>query len=87
MTKFEPFGERLVVKIVQETEKTESGLVLNETPKELSNKGVVEELGPDVKDYLKKGDTVLFNKGAGILYESEYRVLHERDVLGKITEV
>ena len=85
--KFQPFGERVVVKLVQLDEVTESGLVITTASREHSNKGVVEAIGEEVKDYIKVGDTVIFNKGAGVLYSDnseDFRVLHVRDILGKV---
>jgi chaperonin GroES len=86
--KFQPFGERVVVRILQLEEVTESGLVITSS-KGLSNKGIVEAIGEEIKDYIKVGDTVIFNKGAGTSYSNnseDYKVLHIRDILGKIIE-
>ena len=56
------------------------------TSKENSNKGAVVAIGEDVKS-IKIGDTVLFNLGAGVSYSTssdDYKILSEKDVLGKI---
>ena len=87
--KFQPFGERIVVKVLAIDEVTESGLIVTTKSKEHSNRGLVEAIGEEVKDYIKTGDTVIFNKGAGTMYTSnsdDFRILSIRDVLGKITE-
>ena len=87
--KFQPFGERVVVRLLDLNEVTDSGLIVNTLSKEHSNRGIIEALGEEVKDYIKEGDTVIFNKGAGVSYSSEsedYKILNVRDILGKITE-
>ena len=87
--KFQPFGERVVVRLLALNEVTESGLIVNTLSKEYSNRGVIEVLGEEVKDYIKTGDTIIFNKGAGVSYSNnseDYKILNVRDILGKITE-
>ena len=84
--KIQPFGERITVKVIAQEETTESGLIVA-TSKEKSNKGIVEAIGEEVKDYIKVGDTVIFNLGAGTSYSDgtgDYKVLNVRDVLGKV---
>lgn len=85
--KFQPFGERIVVKLLALDEVTDSGLIVTTLSKEYSNRGIVEALGEEVKDYLKIGDTVIFNKSAGVPYadsSESYKILNVRDVLGKL---
>ena len=84
--KIQPFGERITVRVLAQEETTESGLIVA-TSKEKSNKGIVEAIGEEVKDYIKVGDTVVFNLGAGTSYSDgtgDYKVLNVRDVLGKV---
>ena len=81
----QPFGDRVVVKILL-TETKVGGLLVTPTSKENSNKGEVVAIGEDVKS-IKIGDTVLFNLGTGLSYSTssnDYRILNEKDVLGKI---
>lgn len=97
MTILQPFGERILVKVVPEEETTAGGLLVKPTDKNSSNRGVVEAVGEGtvLKDGTIKplsisvGDMVLFNKGTGTkIYEGEdiYIVLHSREILGKLIE-
>lgn len=84
--KIQPFGERVTIKVIQDEEVTLGGLVTI-TSKEKSNKGIVTALGEEVKDYIKVGDTIVFNQGAGVSYtdgSDDYKVLNVRDILGRI---
>ena len=84
--KIQPFGERITIKIIAQEETTESGLIVA-TSKEKSNKGIVEALGEEVKDYIKVGDIVMFPPNAGTSYSDgsgDYKVLNIREVIGKV---
>ena len=89
----QPFGERILVRVITPEETSVSGLLVKPVDKESSNKGIVEAVGEGtlLQDGtirplpLKEGDGVLFNSGAGTkLYDGNevYRLLHIRDVLG-----
>ena len=91
----QPFGERVLVKVLSEEETTSGGLLVKPVDKDVSNKGIVEAVGEGtvLQDGtvrpldIKVGDVVLFNLGTGTkVYNSNevYRVLQVRDVLGKI---
>lgn len=95
MTIFQPFGERVLVKIVAQEETTESGLLVKPVDKDNSNRGIVEAVGEGtlLQDGTLKplsisvGDYVLFNAGAGtkINEGSEtYTILNAREILGKL---
>ena len=82
----QPFGEKIAVKILKEEEMTLGGLI-TVSFNDNSHKGEVVALGEEVKDYIKVGDTVIFNQGAGVSYkdnDAEYKILNIRDVLGKV---
>ena len=84
--KIQPFGERITVKVIAQEETTESGLIVA-TSKEKSNKGIVEALGEEVKDYIKIGDIVIFNPNVGTSYSDgsgDYKVINAREVIGKV---
>ena len=89
----QPFGERILVRVITPEETSVGGLLVKPVDKESSNKGIVEAVGEGtlLQDgtirplSLKEGDGVLFNSGAGTkLYDGNevYRLLHVRDVLG-----
>lgn len=93
----QPFGERVLIRVVNPEEKTSGGLLVKPIDKELSNRGIVEAVGEGtllqdgtIKPLnIKEGDLVLFNPNAGTkLYESNeiYKIVHIRDILGKLVK-
>jgi chaperonin GroES len=93
--KIRPLQDRVIVKRVQEEEKTKGGIIIPDTAKEKPIEGEVIAVGsgklqddgklraPDVK----KGDRVLFGKYAGTevkLDGIEHLILREDDILGVI---
>ena len=90
-----PLGDKIVVKVIEETETTPGGIFIPDTAREKPQKGEVLAAGPGklLEDgkreemEVKIGDTVLFTKygGTDIKIESqEYKILSVRDVLGII---
>jgi len=88
----QPLGDRLVVKPLEEQEKTKSGLVLPDTAKEKPQEGKVIAVGSGrllddgtvKKLEVRAGDRVLYGKYAGTevrLREEDYLILREDDVL------
>jgi len=93
--KLRPLNDRILVKRVEEEEKTKGGIIIPDTAKEKPAEGKVVavgngKLGDDGKRIpleVKKGDRVLFGKYGGqeIKVEGEeYLILREDDVLGII---
>ena len=92
--KLKPLGDRLLVRPVEEEEKTPSGIVLPDTAKEKPQKGKVLAVGDGKLDDGKRipldvaeGDEVLYSKygGTDIVVEGEdLLVLRESDVLAKV---
>ncbi|TET30844.1 co-chaperone GroES [Candidatus Aerophobetes bacterium] len=85
--KMKPLGKRIVVKALEQKQKTEGGIYLPETAsKEKPQQGEVTAVGNEFKG-VKIGDKVIFAKygGTEIKIEGEdYLVLGEDDVLGII---
>jgi chaperonin GroES len=85
--KIKPLGKRVVVKALEQEQKTEGGIYLPETAsKEKPQQGEVTAVGDEFKG-VKIGDKVVFAKygGTEIKIEGEdYLVLGEDDVLGII---
>ena len=92
--KLKPLDDYVVVKPVEEEEKSEGGIVLPDTAKEKPQKGEVLAVGPgkllasgDRKPpAVKAGDMVLFGKWGGneIKIEGEeLKILKESDILAK----
>jgi len=90
--KIKPLGDRVVVELLEEEEKTKGGIVLPDTAKEKSQKGKILAVGPGrildngqrVSLEVKEGDKVLFAKYGGTevqLEGKELMILQERDVL------
>jgi chaperonin GroES len=90
-----PLQDRVIVKRVEEEEKTKGGIIIPDTAKEKPIEGKVIAVGkgkaneegklraPDVK----KGDHVLFGKYAGTeikLDGVDHLILREDDILGVI---
>ena len=91
--KIRPLQDRILVKRVDEEEKTSGGIIIPDTAKEKPQEGKVVAAGPGkmgddgkrIPMELKKGDRVLFSKYAG----SEIKVdgveqifMREEDILG-----
>jgi chaperonin GroES len=90
-----PLQDRLVVKRVEETETTKSGIIIPDSAKERPLQGEVLAVGSGkrledgtvVKLDVKKGDRVLFGKYSGTeikLDGVEHLILREDEVLGVI---
>ena len=90
--KLKPLGDRIVVKVLSQEEKTKGGIVLPDTVKEKPQEGEVKAVGTGrVLDNGQKlpldvsvGDRVLFSKYGGTEVKvdgDEFLILSERDVL------
>ncbi|MFP3959181.1 MAG: co-chaperone GroES [Spirochaetaceae bacterium] len=64
--KIKPLGDRVLLKIQQEEEKTKGGLYIPETAQEKTQQGLVVAVGDD-KDAIKvkEGQQVMYDKYAG----------------------
>jgi chaperonin GroES len=92
---FIPIRDRLLVKKIEDTMKTKSGLTLSDDTKERPTKGEVLAVGEGklnddgklIPMIIKKGDQIVYPKYAGhpIKFEgTEYLILDENEVLGVI---
>ena len=90
---FRPLGDRVLVRRVEEEEKTKGGIIIPDTAKEKPQEGSVVAVGPGARDDsgkvqpldLKAGDRILFGKWSGseIKLEGEdLLIMKESDVLG-----
>ncbi|MFW6188830.1 MAG: co-chaperone GroES [Planctomycetota bacterium] len=97
MAKIEPLEDRVVVKPIEEEEKTSGGIFLPETAKEKPQQGEVVAVGPGkVLESgergalsVKKGDRVLFSKFGGTevnVDADELLVMRESDLLAVIED-
>jgi chaperonin GroES len=93
--KIRPLQDRIIVKRVEEEEKTKGGIIIPDTAKEKPQEGKVIAVGPGkvTEDgklqpmSVKKGDRVLFSKYSGTeitIEGEEHLIIREDDVLGVI---
>ena len=93
--KIRPLQDRILVKRIEEEEKTKGGIIIPDTAKEkpqegrvvAAGKGKLAEDGKLQPLDVKKGDKVLFSKYAGTevnIEGEEHLIIREDDVLGVI---
>jgi len=93
--KIRPLQDRILVKRIDEEEKTKGGIIIPDSAKEKPQEGKViavgnGKIGDDGKTQpldVKKGDKLLFSKYAGTevnLDGEEHLIIREDDVLGII---
>ena len=91
--KFRPLHDRVVVKRIEDEEKTAGGIIIPDTAKEKPQQGEVVSVGPGGRDEagklipidVKPGDRVLFGKWSGTevkLDGVEYLIMKESDIMG-----
>ena len=90
---FRPLGDRVLVKRVEEEEKTKGGIIIPDTAKEKPQEGEVISVGPGGRDDsgklqpldVKAGDRILFGKWSGTEVKLEGKdllIMKESDILG-----
>jgi chaperonin GroES len=92
-----PLGDRLIVRAIEEEEKTASGIVLPDTAKEkpqigevlAAGEGKFDDNGKRIPLDVKKGDKVLYSKYGGTETKDpktgeDLLVLRESDVLATV---
>ncbi len=83
----QPMGARVLIKPLEQDNKTASGLLLPETAKEKPQTGLVMAVGDDEDIKLKVNDKVLFAKYTGSEFkfdDTEYLLLESTDILAKV---
>ena len=95
--KFRPLHDRVVVKRVDEEQKTKGGILIPDTAKEKPMQGEVLAVGPGARNDkgdliplgVKAGDRVLFGKWSGTevkLDGDELLIMKESDIMGVLEE-
>ena len=95
--KIRPLGDRVLVRLDEETEVKKGGIIIPDTAKEKPQKGEVIEVGPGKRTEdgklipmnVKKGDSILLPKYGGTevkIEEKEYQIVREEDILGTIED-
>jgi chaperonin GroES len=90
---FRPLHDRILVRRVDEDEKTAGGIIIPDTAKEKPQQGEVVAVGPGARNGdgeilpldVRVGDRVLFGKYAGsevTIDGEEYSIMNESDILG-----
>ncbi|MDG2520115.1 co-chaperone GroES [Caulobacter sp. 73W] len=93
--KFRPLGDRVLVKRVEEEEKTKGGIIIPDTAKEKPQEGEVVAVGPGARNDkgdvvaldVKAGDRILFGKWSGTEVKvdgEDLLIMKESDVLGVV---
>ena len=91
--KFRPLHDRVVVRRVEQEEKTAGGIIIPDTAKEKPMEGEVVAVGPGARDEkgqlrpldVKEGDRILFGKWSGTevkLDGEELLIMKESDIMG-----
>lgn len=91
--KFKPLLDRVVVKRIEELNRTAGGIIIPDTAKEKPSQGIVVAVGPGGVNEdgkltvmtLKEGDKVLFGKWSGTEVKidgEDLLIMRESDVLG-----
>jgi chaperonin GroES len=95
--KFKPLHDRVLVRRLEEEEKTAGGIIIPDTAKEKPMQGEVIAAGPGAHDEsgklvpldLKAGDRILFGKWSGTEVKidgEELLIMKESDVLGVLED-
>jgi chaperonin GroES len=93
--KFRPLHDRVVVRRIEQQEKTAGGIIIPDTAKEKPMEGEIIAVGPGGRDEsgklipidLKPGDRILFGKWSGTEVKidgEELLIMKESDVMGVI---
>ena len=91
--KFRPLHDRVVVRRIEEDERTKGGIIIPDTAKEKPQQGEVVAVGPGARDEkgvvqpleVKAGDRVLFGKWSGSEVKidgEDLLIMKESDILG-----
>ena len=92
---FRPLGDRVLVRRIEEEEKTKGGIIITDTEKEKPQEGKVIAAGPGARDEsgklvpldVREGDRILFGKWSGTEVKidgEDLLIMKERDIMGVI---
>ena len=95
---FRPLHDRVVVRRIEEDERTPGGIIIPDTAKEKPQQGEVIAVGPGARDEkgvvqpldVKAGDRILFGKWSGSEVKidgEELLIMKESDILGVLEDV
>ena len=92
---FRPLHDRVVVKRIEQEEKSKGGIIIPDTAKEKPQEGEIIAAGPGARDEsgklvpldVKAGDKILFGKWSGTEVKidgEELLIMKESDIMGVI---
>jgi chaperonin GroES len=92
---FRPLQDRVLIRRIEQEEKTAGGIIIPDTAKEKPMEGEVVAVGPGARDEsgriqpldVKPGDRVLFGKWSGNeikIDNEEFVVMKESDIMGVV---
>ena len=95
--KFKPLHDRVLIEVLDSSEKTAGGIIIPDTAKEKPQEGKVIAVGPGSKSEdgkitpmdVKVGDHVLFGKWSGTEVKvdgKDYSIMKESDIMGVIAK-
>ncbi|MEX2615779.1 MAG: co-chaperone GroES [Alphaproteobacteria bacterium] len=95
--KFRPLHDRVVVRRIDEDEKTAGGIIIPDTAKEKPMQGEIIAVGPGARNDagdivapdVKAGDRVLFGKWSGTEVKidgDELLIMKESDIMGVLSD-
>ncbi|HFD17175.1 MAG TPA: co-chaperone GroES [Rhodospirillales bacterium] len=95
--RFRPLHDRVLVRRIEEEQRTKGGIIIPDTAKEKPQQGEVLAVGPGARDEtgklvpldVKVGDKVLFGKWSGTevkIEGEELLIMKESDILGILEE-
>ena len=95
--KIKPLHDRVVVRRIEEEERTRGGVIIPDTAKEKPMQGKVVAVGPGGRDEsgkqiqpdVKEGDTILFGKWSGTEVKidgEELLIMKESDIMGIVEQ-
>lgn len=93
--KFRPLHDRVVVRRIEQEDRTKGGIIIPDTAKEKPMEGEIVAVGPGGRDEkgnlvaidVKKGDRVLFGKWSGNEVKidgEELLIMKESDIMGVV---
>ena len=93
--RFRPLHDRVVIKRVEEEEKSIGGIIIPDTAKEKPMEGKILAVGPGARNErgelvpldVKTGDRVLFGKWSGTEIKidgEDYLIVKESDIMGVV---
>ncbi len=94
---FRPLHDRVLVRRVEEEEKTAGGIIIPDTAKEKPSQGEVISVGPGARDEdgdripmdVEAGDRILFGKWSGTEVKvdgEDLLIMKESDIMGVIED-